>query len=406
MADALLGGIVINEVLIDPTGANNFDTDQSGAARGGDEFIELLNTSSSAIDISGLELWDAVRDNWFTFPPGSVLQPGARATVVRNVQSGGSLPAGGPDDLQFDANFGRGVFNNNRDNIVVYDPANDEFIQATYNGDTLDDPTTGSQYAGFSTTATRVGSGEDFGSDIDGFSIQRFVDGSDNFSNDQTPTPSDQNVCFTTGVMIETPAGPVAVEDLRVGDRVLTRDSGERPITWIFSQTQSADHLKTSPNLRPIIISAGALGNGVPNADLRVSAQHRIAVSGKIAMRMYGEPTVLVAAIHLLQLPGVRRDEAHADVTYFHIMFDRHEIVFANATPAESLYLGGQAILAISKPAWDELFSLFPNLEERMRRDGVLRASPFAEGHKARKLVLRHLKNNKPLCDVAMEGHG
>ena len=63
MPDTLLGGIIINEILADPNGANNFDTDGNGVARNGDEFIEFKNTSGAAIDISGLERWDAGRDN-------------------------------------------------------------------------------------------------------------------------------------------------------------------------------------------------------------------------------------------------------------------------------------------------------------------------------------------------------
>lgn len=69
MPDTLRGGMVINEVLVDPNGAMNYDTDGSGNAVGGDEFLEIANTSNTAIDISGLELWDQGRDNWFTFPP-------------------------------------------------------------------------------------------------------------------------------------------------------------------------------------------------------------------------------------------------------------------------------------------------------------------------------------------------
>jgi len=72
MADMLRGGIAINEVLIDPNGANDFDTDGDGVARGRDEFIELINLSNTAIEISGFQFWDAGRDNWFTFPPNTI----------------------------------------------------------------------------------------------------------------------------------------------------------------------------------------------------------------------------------------------------------------------------------------------------------------------------------------------
>ena len=56
MPDLLLGGIAINEFLPDPNGESNFDTDGSGVARGGDEFVELINLSDGEIDISDVEL--------------------------------------------------------------------------------------------------------------------------------------------------------------------------------------------------------------------------------------------------------------------------------------------------------------------------------------------------------------
>lgn len=77
MADSLLGGIVINEILVDPNGANNFDADGNGTAAGTDEYVELYNSSGAAIDISGLQLWDAGVGHWFTIPSGTILQSGA-----------------------------------------------------------------------------------------------------------------------------------------------------------------------------------------------------------------------------------------------------------------------------------------------------------------------------------------
>ena len=68
MADALRGGIVINEILVDPNGSINFDTDNDGAAFETDEYVELYNASGGPINIGGLQLWDQGLGNWFTFP--------------------------------------------------------------------------------------------------------------------------------------------------------------------------------------------------------------------------------------------------------------------------------------------------------------------------------------------------
>ena len=179
------GGICINEVLIDPTGSTyNFDTDGNGTASATDEFIELYNLSASAIDISGWELWDAGVNNWYTFPGAvdsgtTMLQPNAYAVVVIGVQGGGSLPTmTNPSSLSFDAGRGSAVINDGGDNVTLYDPGANEYIQILYNGDSADDPPV--DYSGFSATATRVGSVEDWGSDLDGISLTRSPSGDTN----------------------------------------------------------------------------------------------------------------------------------------------------------------------------------------------------------------------------------
>ncbi|MEM6376308.1 MAG: Hint domain-containing protein, partial [Pseudomonadota bacterium] len=389
----LLGGIAINEILVDPNGANNFDTDGSGVARGADEYVELVNLSNAAIDISGLQLWDRGADNWFTFPPGTILEPDAVALVVRNVQNGGSLPATSGDNLAFDADVSGGVLNNARDNVVVYDPGNDEYIQAIYNGDTLDDPT-GPGYDGFSSTATRVGDSEDFGNDQDGFSIQRAGGG---FVNNAGPTPGADNVCFASGTYLRTPSGFVPIERLRAGDLVETADDGFRPIRWLFSRKVREADLHADPSLAPVRIDAGFMSQHDLAGVLRVSRQHRLLVRGPIAARMFGASDVLVPAKDLLGHEKVSVDKTRESFFYFHVLLDKHQILNANGVAAESLLLGPQALKAMSADARAELAILFPS-DGLAIPDVILDPSrPIVQGARARGLVKRHVKNRRPL---------
>lgn len=404
MADQLLGGIIINEILVDPNGSGgaNFDTDGSGTANHTDEYVELYNTSNTAIDISGLQLWDAGVGNWFTFPPGTVLQPGAHAMVMTGVQAGGSLPTGGANDLFFDAGRGSSLINNGGDNVVVYDPANDEYIQATFNGDALDDPT--ATYAGFSGTATRVGTGEDFGSDNDGFSIQRSPDGSDTFINDQTPTPGTTNICFTQGTLFETPNGPRQIEHLRPGDLLMTKDNGPQAIRWIWARHCPVSKLRANPALRPIRIAKGALGAALPHRDLTVSRHHRILLTSKIVKRMYGETEVLANAKDLTEIDGIGMAPLRGPVTYYHILMQHHEILFAEGAAAESLYLGPETLHALKPDARAELRLIFG-----AEWNGFILSPPpparlLTKGKKMRNLAMRHRKNGKPLYSAGLHG--
>lgn len=172
------GGVVINEVLFNPNGSTyKFDTDGNGTASATDEFVELYNLSASPVDISGWQLWDpGTAGNWFTFPGTAddgttVLAGNAYAVVVMNVDTGGSLPTmSNPASLAFSVGRGSAVINNDGDNVVLYDPGADEYIQLYFGTSAAVNPPS---YVNFSSTATLVGSSEDWADSSDGISLTR-----------------------------------------------------------------------------------------------------------------------------------------------------------------------------------------------------------------------------------------
>lgn len=202
--------------------------------------------------------------------------------------------------------------------------------------------------------------------------------------------------CFTPGTLIDTDRGPRPVEDIAVGDRVLTVDAGPQPVRWVGTRALDRIDLAMAPNLRPIRISAGALGPGVPSRALTVSPQHRVLVRSAIAERMFGTREVLVAAVKLLALPGVSRCTGTDSVTYLHLMLDRHHILRANGTRTESLLAGPVALQALPDAARKELATLFPHLTEPGFTPDPARPIP-RESKRARRLVERHARNKVAL---------
>ena len=193
--------------------------------------------------------------------------------------------------------------------------------------------------------------------------------------------------------MIETGHGIVAIEDLSGGDLVRTRDNGLQPIRWIGSNRLAQDPLPE--NLRPIRIRAGALGINRPANDLLVSPQHRILIRSAIAQRMFGTDEVLVAAKQLCQLDGIDIADDLTEVEYFHILFDRHEIVYSNGAETESLYTGPEALKSVGRAAREEIFAIFPELRDRDYAPPAARH--LASGRMGRKLAVRHAQNDRPL---------
>lgn len=204
--------------------------------------------------------------------------------------------------------------------------------------------------------------------------------------------------CFTAGTLIATPEGPCPIEDLVPGDLVLTRDHGAQPLRWHAATHVEAARLARHPALCPVAIRAGALGPGVPARDLVVSQQHRILVCSRIAQRMFGADEILVAAKHLVGLPGVTLGTADQAISYHHLVFDSHEVIEAEGAASESLYLGRQALRAMSPEARAELAALFPDLLQRLAAgDALPAARPLVNGKRGRRMQLRHRKNHQPL---------
>ncbi|MBK4215504.1 Hint domain-containing protein [Paracoccus caeni] len=208
--------------------------------------------------------------------------------------------------------------------------------------------------------------------------------------------------CFTPGTLIDTHDGPRLVEDLKAGDAVLTRDNGVQILRWTGGRPMELH--AGNDHLRPILIAAGALGEGLPVADLRVSPQHRVLVRSAIARRMFGAEEVLVAAKHLVGLPGIEVDRVADSVTYLHILFDRHEIVFSNGAPTESLFTGPEAMKSVPEAARDEIMSLFPELAATNALP--VPARMLLNGRRGRQLAERHLNKGRPVYVAAINQPG
>lgn len=167
--------------------------------------------------------------------------------------------------------------------------------------------------------------------------------------------------CFTNGTMITTPSGMVPVEDLKVGDLVLTRDNGARPVRWIGKRTLSSVELAAMPRFQPVTFKAGSMGDGLPLRDLTVSPQHRMLIQSADAELLFGEHEVLVAARNLAGRPGIETAKL-GQVTYIHLLFDEHEIVLSEGLWTESFQPGHKTLGDMDDAQRSEVLSLFPQL--------------------------------------------
>ncbi|MGB3243791.1 MAG: Hint domain-containing protein [Sulfitobacter sp.] len=176
------------------------------------------------------------------------------------------------------------------------------------------------------------------------------------------PQGSGGVICFTPGTRIETPDGLIAIEDLGEGDRVLTKDNGAQQIQWVGSRRMSGARLFAMPQLRPVRFLPGALGK-VPDEELLVSPQHRILLTGDAARDLFNTPEVLVAAKDLVNGGSIRIDHTLPEVTYIHLLFESHQVLWANGVETESFHPASAALDALDETDRKRLLVKLPQLE-------------------------------------------
>jgi hypothetical protein len=162
--------------------------------------------------------------------------------------------------------------------------------------------------------------------------------------------------------------GEKRVEELKVGDRIITRDNGAgNPLDRLQTDDRSA--IASQPTPATGLIRKGALGNGLPERDMLVSPNHRVLVHNAQVGLLFNEPEVLVAAKHLINADKGIVSVAASSTTYVHFMFDHHEVVLSNGAWTESFQPGDQALAGVSAEQRSEIVDLFPELSTSQGRE-------------------------------------
>jgi hypothetical protein len=174
------------------------------------------------------------------------------------------------------------------------------------------------------------------------------ISGADEFTiiyYDQALGPTGPNItvaadtirCFVRGTLIRTSTGDVRVEDLKVGDYIISvgtlKDRHKlvpysqplpKPITRIVTSSLSG---KLDSVSRPVKITAGAFGENLPTQDLFVSPWHAFVKDGR-----------LKSAEHMLNGSTINYDHSCESVDYYHLELDEHSAIIANGVETESFY--------------------------------------------------------------------
>ncbi|MEO1140595.1 MAG: Hint domain-containing protein [Pseudomonadota bacterium] len=184
------------------------------------------------------------------------------------------------------------------------------------------------------------------------------------------------------GTPVTTKAGDIPVEQLKVGDSVLTYESGFQPIKWIGTTTivlQGFDD-----DLAPIRLEQDAMGRGQPGQAILVSPAHRVFWSGSTAQALFGKKRVLVPAKYMINGTTVQRDISRGRITYRHILFDGHKLLFSSGLKSESYFPSIHDATASAMETRQELLRLFPELKDVGRNYARKTAPPALRAYEYR----------------------
>lgn len=340
MAD-ILNNIFISEIFADNAGTTAIDTDGDGNIKKSDEFIELQNASNTAVSLDGFEIWSGKEGLLFSFGASDTIAAGETATIVGNYT--GTPPAGFYDaSIKENGNFIPDGENNKFDTIFLVNTNTDEYITLSYG----DPPQTPILPIGFPGT-TQLGAGESINSDApNGTAIARNTNG---YLVEVAPTPGTPNIpCFLKGTHITTELGEVSVENLEPGDSILTKDHGFLKLRAIGRFAPSEFEMRRYANLAPVTFPTGSIGN---TRDLSLSGSHRILLDGSNVEMLFGQAEVLASGRQCVGKNGVFVRTQSSPPEYFHLLFDNHEIICAEGSWVESLFLADIGLRAIEQPS-------------------------------------------------------
>jgi hypothetical protein len=383
---ASLEGIIFDQIYGDNTGGAEFDFDGDGTATQEDEFVSFTNTSGTAVDVSGWQIWsdatgagapDGPQDGLYhTFPPGTVFSPGETIYIVNEItgtpavnmqeaSEGGVESGAGGTNTNF---LSEGGPTGQSESLALVNPDTGEYIILNM-ADGVASIIPGLPGFPGTTSVGESNAAADSGvEDQNAGSSYQYNSVTDSYDYAAVAI-----TCFAQGTLISVPGGRKRIEDLRIGDLVETKDHGPQPICAVLHRKlnfESGDN----PQHQPIEIKPGALGNGRPERRLIVSPQHRILIA-----QDKGDE-VLCPAKGLLERRGFRVMKGCRAVAYFHLVFRRHEVIESENAWTESFYPGEFAIRSAGIRTKNELFSIFPTLKSGKSPSFARRSIAVSQG--------------------------
>ncbi|MEM9707181.1 MAG: Hint domain-containing protein [Pseudomonadota bacterium] len=170
---------------------------------------------------------------------------------------------------------------------------------------------------------------------------------------------------LVTGANLRTPCGARRIENVRVGDLIVTRDAGLQPVRVVFSRKVTATEITADPSLAPVRLAPRAVAPMMPSHDLLVAPRHRLLIPGwRLQGKDDDQPSLVAAKTLVGAHDSIHSARDIGDVTYFNVVFDEHVVFCANGLPVESFRPTPAALDTIDRAVGDDITRAFPDLRD------------------------------------------
>jgi hypothetical protein len=202
-------------------------------------------------------------------------------------------------------------------------------------------------------------------------------------------------MCFASGSLISTPAGPRPAEAISIGDLVSTVEGRAEKVVWVGRSRVSWAEQMANPRKRPVRIGQQALGPGSPERALMLSPQHRVLCRSSMTRRVAGQWESLVPALALTELSNVRLMPSLPGLEYVHIACERHVLMMVEGLAVESMLPGPIALQVMGTAEQNNLAEVLGWSEGHW--GDMVPVRPILSMRKAEKLVARSQRSRMAL---------
>jgi len=184
--------------------------------------------------------------------------------------------------------------------------------------------------------------------------------------------------CYLRGTNIRAPEGERRIEELKIGDPVVTLSGESKPIKWIGRRRFKKSSEHWGKDFEPIRISAFAIDERTPHRDLYLSPNHRIYIDGVLIPAKY-----LVNGLNITQCAPEGADI----IEYLHIELFAHDVIYAEGMTAETMGWWPEGRDHFDNFA--EYYRLYPNEDETAHPN----CAPIFWGHSRFERTLQPLRS-------------